>query len=80
MSTLYKSYVFKTKDPVIDKTRTIVQDAGLSYTEISNKSGVSPATMYNWFHGATKRPQFCTVNAVARACGQELVFKKMNGR
>lgn len=72
----YKSYVFKDKDPVIDKVRTIVADSGFSYTDISEDSGVSTTAMYGWFHGATRRPQFCTVNAVARACGQELVFQK----
>ena len=80
MSTLYKSYVFKTKDPAIDKVRTVVQDAGLSFEEIRDKSSVSTSTVYNWFHGATRRPQFATLNAVARACGSEFVLKKLNGR
>ena len=38
----------------------------------SHESGVSTTTLRNWFHGATRRPQFCTVNAVARALGKEL--------
>ena len=74
--TPYKSYVFKDKDPIIDLTRTVVQDSGLSYAEISIKSGVSTSAMGGWFNGATRRPQFCTINAVGRACGQELVWKK----
>lgn len=76
----YKSYMFKDKDPIIDKTRTVVQDSGMSYAEISEGSGVSTATLYNWFNGATKRPQFCTVNAVGRACGNELVWRKTGGK
>jgi len=71
----YKTYLFREKDPIIDKTRTVVEDSGLSYAEIEEKSGVSTSTMYNWFHGNTRRPQFCTVNAVGGACGKELVWK-----
>lgn len=73
----YRSYRFISKDPVIDLTRTVVQDSGYNYHQISDASGVSVSTLYNWFHGGTKRPQFCTVNAVGRACGQELVWQPM---
>ena len=74
----YKSYVFRDKDPVIDKLRTIVADSGMNSTEVSTDSGVSASAIFGWFHGKTRRPQFATVNAVARACGQELVFKKFS--
>lgn len=73
--TPYKSYVFREKDPVIDKLRTIVSDSDLSLTAIHDKSGVSTSTMWNWFHGKTRRPQFATVTAVARVCGQDVVFR-----
>ena len=76
----YKSYVFRDKDPIIDKTRTVVEDAKMSYSEVEAKSGVSASTMYNWFQGRTRRPQFATINAVGRACGQELVWHKINGK
>ena len=78
----YKTYMFKEKDPVIDQMRTIVQDSGMKQTAIHEASGVSTACMNAWFHGATRRPQFATVNAVARACGQTLEFKKhkLNGK
>ena len=71
---LYKSYMFKNKDPIIDSIRTIVQDSGLSYTAISGLSGVSTGTLYNWFQGETRRPQFASINAVGRACGKTLVW------
>jgi hypothetical protein len=70
----YRSYVFKDKDPVIDILRTAVQDSGKSYTDINADSGVAASTMANWFGGAVKRPQFATVNAVARALGKEFVL------
>jgi DNA-binding phage protein len=71
---LYKSYNFVDKDPVIDKMRGVVKD--LSYGEISEKSGVSASTLYNWFEGNTKRPQYATVIAVMRSLGYKEQFIK----
>ena len=73
---MYKSYSFKDKDPIIDKLRTVIQDAGVSYSEIEAKSGVSVQTLYNWFGGATRRPQFATAMAVARSLGYDLTLVK----
>lgn len=73
--TPYKSYMFRAKDPVIDALRTVVQDSKMSYGAIHEASGVSTTAMYGWFHGKTRRPQFCTVKAVARACGKDVVIK-----
>ena len=64
-----KSYNFTTKDPSIDLTRTAVQSSKLSYKQIHERSGVSLTTMYGWFKGKTRRPQFCTVAAVLITCG-----------
>lgn len=68
----YKSYVFRDKDPIIDKVRTAVADSKESYKAITAKSGVSTSAMRSWFHGKTRRPQFATVNAVLRAVGKTL--------
>lgn len=70
---LYKSYVFRDKDPIIDVVRTVVQDSGKTYTAISEQSGVSAGTIGNWFGGDTKRPQFASMNAVLRTCGKKFV-------
>jgi transcriptional regulator with XRE-family HTH domain len=69
----YKSYIFRDKDPVIDILRTAVKDSGLSYTEVHDLSGVATGTLTAWFAGTTKRPQFATINAVARGLGKEFV-------
>jgi len=66
---LYKTYSFRTKDPVIDALRGTVNGKG--YGQLSQDSGVSSTTLYNWFYGPTKRPQFATIAAVARAIGPE---------
>jgi transcriptional regulator with XRE-family HTH domain len=76
MSTLkiYKSYNFVDKDPVIDRLRGIV--GGYKYREVSDMSGVSETTIYNWFNGKTRRPQYATVMAVIRAMGYRQEFIK----
>lgn len=70
----YRSYKFTERDPVIDKIRGIVSNSEQNYKNISEASGVSAATMSNWFRGKTKRPQFCTIAAVAAALGQSITF------
>ena len=74
--TTYTSYNFIDKDPVIDKLRTLIQRDGWTYQQIHEKSGVTVQTMYNWFSGPTKRPQYATVMAVVRALGYRLVITK----
>src|SRR5688572_15265685 len=67
----YKSYMFRKKDPVIDVVRTAVEDSNKRLSAVTRESGVSYSTIYNWFNGKTRRPQFATVNAVARVVGHE---------
>jgi len=66
---VYKSYSFRTKDPVIDELRTMVEDQGAKYAELHEQSGVSTTCLYGWFRGKTMRPQSATVEAVGRALG-----------
>lgn len=77
---LYKSYNFVNKDPVIDRVRSIVNKEDLSYSEISVKSGVAVSTLYNWFEGNTKRPQYATIMAVVRSLGYKEMFVKRGGK
>lgn len=72
---LYKSYMFRDRDPIIDALRTAWADSGDSYAKVSERSSVTAGTMRNWFKGTTKRPQFATVAAFAIACGKHgIVF------
>lgn len=73
---LYRSYNFVDKDPVIDRIRTIVDDEGLSYSEIHIISGVSSTTLNNWFDGETRRPQYATIAAVTYSLGYKQEFVK----
>jgi transcriptional regulator with XRE-family HTH domain len=73
---LYRSYVFKDKDPVIDRIRTLVHDEGVSYKDIHIISGVSTSTLTNWFEGETRRPQYATIAAVTSSLGYKQEFVK----
>jgi DNA-binding phage protein len=75
----YKSYNFVDKDPVIHKLEQAVKDSGMSYTAIEEASGVTTKTLYAWFYGKTRRPQYATLNAVARAIGFSLDLVKRKG-
>jgi DNA-binding phage protein len=55
-------------------------DSG-TINDVSESSGVTKTTLYNWFNGKTKRPQFATVAAVLIACGEtQLDLKKIRGK
>lgn len=69
----YRSYNFVDKDPIIDRVRTMMRQAGLSLAEVERKSGVKESTLDSWFNGKTRKPQFATISAVISACGFELV-------
>jgi lambda repressor-like predicted transcriptional regulator len=71
---VYTSYNFIDKDPVIDQLRTAIQDSGMSWSEISHNSGVSVSCLRNWFHGETRKPQNATIEAVLRAIGKSRVI------
>ena len=78
---LYKSYVFRNKDPVIDELRTMVADAYgrtgyKAYQQIEADGGPSITCMTNWFEGDTKRPQSASVEAAGRALGFKRVWVK----
>jgi len=80
---LYKSYVFKDKDPAIDELRTIVERhfghrvTGSDLAEIEKDGGPSIGCMRGWFFRDTKRPQNPTLEAAGRAIGYERVWRRM---
>jgi transcriptional regulator with XRE-family HTH domain len=62
-------YRFIDKDPILDIVRTEVQRSGKTSKFISERSGVSVATLNAWFKGKTRRPQHITVKYVLDAIG-----------
>lgn len=82
----YSAYRFRTKDPVIDELRTLVEDhfgARVRFKHlaaIERDGGPSTAAMSNWFFGKTLRPQSASVEATGRAIGWQRKWVKMNGR
>lgn len=80
---LYKSYMFKSKDPVIDELRTIFEDhfgARVNHhnmKEVEENGGPSVSCMVGWWKGETKRPTSATVEAAGRAMGFQRVWRRM---
>lgn len=80
---LYKSYVFRNKDPVIDELRTIIQDHFNGHLNndalrhIQEAGGPTVGAMRGWFFGKTQRPQSPTIEAAGRAIGYRRTWTKM---
>lgn len=56
---------------------------GMKPSEVSARSGISPATITNWrrpvANGGTRYPQFWTLNQVAKSCGLEFKLVDTTG-
>ena len=74
----YGSDSYLDKDPVIGQVKDMLEKERLFKKPgiVSEISGVSANTLYNWFHGETRRPQFATIAAVASAIGYQLGFRQ----
>ena len=82
MSKLYKSYMFKAKDPAIDELRTLVEDHfgkrvnGKDLKRVETSGGPTAGAMKGWFFGKTRRPQSATLEAAGRAIGYKRKWVK----
>lgn len=81
---IYQSYMFRGKDPAIDRLRTVIQDttgqrsiAWETLLDIEGRGGPTARCMHEWFNGKTRRPQNATLEAAGRALGYERVWQKM---
>jgi len=84
VSKLYKAYLFRGKEPVIDELRTMISDANggeklsnRQLVKIEREGGPSTAAMRGWFFGKVKRPQSAGVEAAGRALGFKRVWQKV---
>lgn len=77
MAKPYKSYKFVGRDPVIDKVLDLIPK-DKKFKSLSEESGVSATTLYNWRNKKTSRPQFCTLQATALSLGY--TFKLSKGK
>lgn len=68
---IYRTYKFHDYDPAMDTVVGLVEDAGVTQKKVSDDTNVSTSTLGNWKRRKTKRPQFATLNAVARSFGKE---------
>jgi hypothetical protein len=79
---IYRSYIFKDKDPVIDQLRTLAEDFlhekinPKNLQRIESGGGPKVGTMMAWFFGATKRPTNATIEAAGRSIGFERTWTR----
>jgi hypothetical protein len=61
--------------------RTISEDDNQkrSIKALSDDSGISSTTLYNWFKGKTKRPQSLSTRFVLEALGVRVQYVRANG-
>jgi len=72
---VYRTYPFKERDPILDRFEAALAESDMTYGDIHDISGVSVGTLGNWRRkkqGGTRRPQYCTVMATFRAMGIDL--------
>jgi hypothetical protein len=80
---IYKSYVFRDKDPAIDEMRTLAEDHfgrkvdSKMLNEIHESGGPSVGCMASWFFGTTKRPTNPCIEAAGRSMGYKRTWVKM---
>lgn len=76
---LYKSYNWKTKDPIIDAIFTGLDDSGMTINELALSSNVAKSTIINW-RKKTRSPKFMTSAAAIRAMGADGIMFGSDGR
>lgn len=64
-----KGYRHLSKDPILDEVHRAIELSGLTWTQISNRCGVSKSCLRNWELGKTRRPQHITIKFVLETCG-----------
>lgn len=70
--TVYRTYSFKDRDPILDRIQAARDGSDMTTADISEISGISTTTLYNWRRRKTRRPQYCTVIAALRTFGVDL--------
>src|SRR4051812_29648418 len=73
---ILRTYRYIDKNPVIDRMRTALQDAGVGVEEkrlqvAADISGISRSCLHGLFHGNTRNPQHRTVAGLMTAFGYE---------
>jgi hypothetical protein len=78
---MYRTYrwLSKEKNPVIDKTRTILQDEGLfkNLSAVADISGLARATLDGWYTGDVRNPHHSSIMALLTSVGYEEQFVKI---
>lgn len=79
----YKAYLFRNKEPVIDETRTLIEDVygerinNKILADIEKNGGPTVGCTRGWFFGKTCRPKNETLEAAGRSFGYRRQWVKM---
>jgi hypothetical protein len=73
---LTRSYNFISKDPEIDKFRTLWQAERIRESDLAVLAGLSVTTVKNMFGGETRRPAHTTFAKMAGAMGYEYALAR----
>ncbi|WLA79542.1 hypothetical protein [Bradyrhizobium elkanii] len=77
---IYRTYSYLTKNPVIDKMRTVLQEEGMYSKKqrqvLHELSGVGVQTFENGFEGDVRNPRHETIMATMSSLGYEEQFVK----
>lgn len=81
---VYKPYIFRDRDPILDQFQAIFEDAHVKISQVSevaeygeNGQRVARTTLYNWLNNKTISPKHCTIAAAAAALGYRSVLQKV---
>ena len=76
----WTAYQFVDKDPALYAAKTVIQDSGLSFKEIYEAGGVTPATQKRWFNGNARSCRMDALMATIRAAGGDITFTSPKGQ
>ncbi len=73
---LYASYMHRDQDPAVGMVLDALDGSGRAEKEVAGgKQQVSRSTLRNWRTKKTKRPQHCTLAAVAGEVGKVFTLR-----
>lgn len=82
-SRVYGAYRFVDKEPIIDETRTLLEDVfgqrvnNKIFRKIQDSGGPTVGCLQGWFFGDIRRPKNETIEATGRAIGYRRKWVRM---
>lgn len=65
------------RDPMADDVTHLFKLSNLPMAQVARKTGISPKTIKRLVEGVTRQPHPSTLRFIARACGHEMVLRRI---